>query len=88
MQIILYCLGSILLVVLIILGIKLIITVDKINITVDNINTKINSLNGFFQVIDFATNKITTLSDKVVESISALIAKIFNGRKEEEDDYE
>ena len=88
LQIVLYSLGSILLIVLIILGIKLIVTVDKINVTVDNINTKISSLNGFFQVIDFTSNKIATLSDKLVDNISSLIAKVFIRKKEEEDDYE
>ena len=68
LPIILYILGSILLVVLIILGIKLIITMDKINLTVDNINT----------------NKLANVSDKVVETITELIRKIFVRKKEEE----
>ena len=88
LPIVLYILGSILLVVLIILGIKLIITMDKIQITVDNINTKINSLNGLFSVIDFTTNKLATISDNVVEAITAFIRKIFNRKKEEEDENE
>ena len=84
LTILLYVLGAILLVVLIILGIKLIITMDKIQNTVDNINTKVNSLNGFFSVIDFTTNKLANVSDKVVETISEFIRKIFNRKKEEE----
>ena len=84
LPIVLYILGSILLVVLIILGIKLIITMDKIQNTVDNINTKVNSLNGFFSVIDFTTNKLASVSDKVVETITEFIRKIFNRKKEEE----
>ena len=83
LPIILYILGSILLIVLIILGIKLIITMDKIQNTVDNINTKVNSLNGLFSVIDFTTNKLATISDKVVEVITEFIRKIFNKKKEE-----
>ena len=85
LPIILYILGSILLVVLIILGIKLIITMDKIENTVDNINKKVDSLNGFFSVIDFTTDKLATMSDKVVEGITALIRKIFYRNKERED---
>ena len=84
LPIILYILGSILLVVLIILGIKLIITMDKINVTVDNINTKVNSLNGLFSVIDFTTNKLATISDKVVETITEFIRKVFVRKKEED----
>lgn len=85
LPIVLYILGSILLVVLIILGIKLIITMDKIENTVDNINKKVDSLNGFFSVIDFTTDKLATMSDKVVEGITSLIRKIFYRNKERED---
>ncbi len=85
LPIILYILGSILLVVLIILGIKLIITMDKIENTVDNINSKVESLNGLFNIIDFTTNKLANISDKVVDSITTLIRKVFYKNKEEED---
>ena len=88
LPIILYILGSILLIVLIVLGIKLIVTMDKIQNTVDNINVKLNSLNGFFSVIDFATNKLATINDKVVDTITTLIKKIFYRKKEEEYDDE
>ena len=84
LPIILYILGSILLVVLIILGIKLIITLNKIESTVDSISTKVESLNGFFSIIDFTTDKLASISDKVVEGITALIRKIFYRNKEEE----
>lgn len=85
---ILYILGAILLIVLIILGIKLISTVDKIEKAVDNINTKVDSLNGLFSVIDFTTNKLTAISDKVVDGVSYLVGKVFNRKKEEELDDE
>ncbi len=85
LAIVLYVLGSILLVVLIVLGIKLIITMDKIENTVDNINTKIDSLNGFFSIIDFTTDKLASISDKVVDGITTLIRKVFYRNKEEEE---
>lgn len=82
---ILYILGSILLIVLIILGIKLIITMNKIEKVVDDINGKVKSLNGLFSVIDFTTDKLANLSDKVVDTISSFIRKIFKKKKVEED---
>lgn len=84
--ILLYVLGSILLVVLIILGIKLINTMNKINVVVDDINKKVGSLDGLFSVIDMATDKLSLLSDRMVDGITFLIKKIFNRkvRKEEE----
>ena len=81
---ILYILGSILLVVLIVLGIKLIITMNKIDGVVDDINKKLSSLNGFFSVVDFTTDKLAMVSDKFIDGITSLIRKIFNRKKEEE----
>lgn len=84
LSIILYILGSILLVVLIILGIKMIITMNKIGEITDDINTKLKSLNGFFSVIDFTTDKLATITDKFVEGVTSLIRRIFKKKKEEE----
>ena len=85
LPIILYILGSILLVVLIILGIKLIITMDKIDKVVDNISAKAESLNGVFSIIDSTTNKLALISDKMADTITSLVRKIFNRKKEEEE---
>ena len=84
LPIILYILGSILLVVLIILGIKLIITMNKIDVVVDDVSKKMSSLNGLFSVVDFTTDKLALLSDKFIDSVSSLIRKIFKHKKEEE----
>lgn len=83
LPIILYILGSILLIILIILGIKLIITMNKIENVVDDINSKVKTLDGFFSVIDFTTDKLAMISDKVVDTVTLFIKKIFR-RKEEE----
>ena len=81
---ILYRLGSILLVVLIILGIKMIGTMNKIDEIADDISTKLKSLNGFFSVIDFTTDKLATITDKVVDGVTALINRMFRRKKKEE----
>lgn len=82
LQLMLYILGSILLIVLIILGIKLIITMNKIENVVDDINGKVRSLNGIFSVIDLTTDKLALLSDKTISFITDAIKKIFIKRKE------
>ena len=87
LSILLYSLGSILLVVLIILGIKMIITMNKIEDVVDDINGKVRSLNGLFSMIDYTTDKLALLSDRFVDTVSSLIKKVF-GRKEEKDNNE
>ena len=70
LSIILYALGSILLIVLIILGIKLIITMNKIEKITDDINGKLKSLNGFFSIIDFTTDRLATITDKFVDRVT------------------
>jgi len=84
LTIVLYVLGSILLVVLIILGIKLIITMNKIEVVVDDVTKKVKTLDGFFSLVDTTTDKLAMLSDRFVEMTSSLIKKIFK-RKEEND---
>lgn len=82
--VILYVLGSILLTVLIILGIKLIGTVNKINKLVDDINGKVASLNGLFNIIDYLTDKLATISDRLAETVASLIKKMFKKKESEE----
>ena len=84
--IILYLLGSILLVVLIILGIKLINTMYKIQNVVDDINKKVDSFDGLFSIIDNTTDKLALLSDKMVDGVTFLLKKIFKPRKRKEED--
>lgn len=83
--IILYLLGSVLLVVLIVLGIKLIHTVDKANVMIDSAYNKIESLNGFFHVIDTITNTFSHISDSVVTNVTSIIEKILHKRKKEKE---
>jgi uncharacterized protein YoxC len=86
LPIVLYILGSILLVVLIILGVKLIITMNKIEDVVDDINTKVKTLDGFFSVIDFTTDKLAMLSDKVVDGVTSFIKRIFKRKESVKED--
>lgn len=86
--VLLYVLGSILLVVLIILGIKLINTMNKINIVVDDINKKVGSLDGLFSIIDMTTDKLSLLSDRMVDGITFLIKKIFKPKKRKEEEID
>lgn len=86
----LYILGSTLLIVLIILGIKLIITMNKIENVVDDINVKVDKLNGLFNIIDYTTDKLAIVSDKMVEGVSYVLKNMFfkKNKNKEEKDYE
>lgn len=88
LPIIIYFLLIILLIIGIILGIRSIQTINKLDKVVDDVNDKVQSLNGIFNIIDFTTDKIVSITDKVVEGVSGLIGMIFKRKnkkiKEEE----
>lgn len=90
LPIIIYILLIILLIVGIILGIKSIITINKVEKVVDDVNEKVESLNGLFQIVDFTADKLVSITDKVVDGVSALASRLFlrkkKNKKEEEED--
>ena len=87
-MILIYILGSILLVVLIVLGIKLINTVTKVDKLLDETHSKIKSLDRMFSVVDVITDSMAIISDKIVDAICYWIKKIFIKEKGKEEDYE
>ena len=81
LPIIIYFLLIILLIVGIILGVKAIKAFEKVEQVVDDVNKKVESLNGFFSVIDFTTDKIVSLSDKLIDLIVNGFSKLFFKKK-------
>ncbi|HJJ17090.1 MAG TPA: hypothetical protein OIM63_03250 [Bacilli bacterium] len=81
LPIIIYFLLIILLIVGIILGVKAIKAIEKVEQVVDDVNKKVESLNGFFSVIDFTTDKIVSLSDKLIDLIVNGFSKLFFKKK-------
>ena len=83
MPVILCALTSILVIILIILGIRLLMTLDKVDALISDVEKKVKSLNGFFGIIDTVTDKVSFLSDKVVDIISGFFTKILSSKKNE-----
>ncbi len=88
LPIIIYILLIILLIIGIILGIKAINTIKKVDKIVDDVNRKVESLNGLFHLIDYTTDKLVSMTDRVVDGVSTLVSKIFfrNKHKNLEED--
>lgn len=87
LPIIIYILLIVILSVGIVLAIKAVQTMNKVDKIVTSVSEKIESLNGLFHIIDFATDKFTGLTDRVVDMISGLFTKVLHknkNRKEEE----
>lgn len=88
LPIILYILGSILLIILIILGVKMIITMNKIENVVDDVDQKVQKLNGLFSIIDVTTDRLSLVSDRVIDFISMVVSKLFRHKKKEKEEEE
>ena len=94
LPIVIYMLLIVLLVVLIVFFIKAIYTVTRVNKIVDDVDGKIQSLNGAFALIDTITDKISSLSDLIVNTINEKLIKFFSKKRrkeieeEEEEEYE
>ena len=86
LPLVIYILLIILLVVGIILGIRSIQTLNKVDKVVDDVNDKVQSLNGFFNLVDFTTDKIVSITDKLVECVSGLIGGVFRKRNKKEEE--
>ena len=88
LPIIIYILLIIILVIGIILGVKSIITLNKVEKVVEDVNDKMQSLNTVFSFIDFTTDKLVLVTDKVVEAVGNLFSKLFIGRKKKGEENE
>lgn len=85
---ILYTLGTFLLIILIILGIKLIKTIDKANALLEDAYNKTRSLNGLFYIIDSVTDVLSSISDSIVGNLTAVIGKVFHRKKRKTEENE
>ena len=87
-SIILYVLGSILLITLIVFVIKLMKTLKKVDDAIDDYNEKSKKLDGLFSIIDTTTDTISALSDKLVGVLIKGISNVFKRKKKEDESDE
>lgn len=86
LMMILYILGSILLVCLIVFVIKLISTLNRVNGILDDVDNKMAKLDKAFRIVDVVTDNMAMVSDRLVDGISGFIRKIFNKKLNGKDD--
>lgn len=86
--IILYILGSVLLVCLIIFVIKCMHTLKKVNTVIDDAQAKANKLDGVFSLIDNTTDLISGVSDKVIDFVAGAVTGLFARRKKKGEENE
>lgn len=90
LPIVIYILLIALLVIGIVLGIKTIITMNKVEKVVDSISEKVESLNSIFSFIDWTTDRISSFTDRLVDTVSGIFGRLFlrgkkNKNKEEDE---
>ena len=85
LPIIIYILLIVLISVCIYFMMKAIKIADKVNFLISDIEDKVSSLNAFFKVINFTTEKINAISERVIDGVLKVFTKLFHKRKDEED---
>jgi uncharacterized protein YoxC len=86
LPIIIYILLIALIILLIIISAKLIKTLNKVEVVVDDVDKKVKTLDGIFNFIDAATDKVSLLSDRIIDAISGAVEKVFKSNKTEQID--
>lgn len=86
LPVVIYLLLIVLLVVVIVIGIKLIFTMNKVDLLLDDVTKKVHSLDRVFNMIDYTTDKVTMISDTVVNFITSKLKKIIKFKKNDEED--
>ena len=85
---VLYCLAIVLVIILIILGLKAIETMNKLNTLLDDTQKKLNTLDGFFNIMDTVTNKVSVITDTMVSAVTNVITSIVKKRKRKKEETE
>ena len=86
LPVVIYLLLIVLLVVVIVIGIKLIFTMNKVDLLLDDVTKKVHSLDIVFNMIDYTTDKVTMISDTVVNFITSKLKRIIKFKKNDEED--
>lgn len=87
LPLLLYVAAITLLTTLVVLCIKLIKTMNKVDRIIDDVDKKVKSLDGVFSLIDFCTDKISTLTNNLVDRLTKLVIgfgkKKYNNKEDE-----
>lgn len=83
-QIMLYALGSCLLLVLIFLSIRLFFTLEKVDKLIDDINNKSRKLDGLFDSIDKITDIVSSVNDKLIGIVFNTLSSVKDKLKKKE----
>ena len=81
LPIIIYILLIALIILLIIISAKAIKALDKFQMVVDDADKKLKTLDGVFEFIDTATDKVSFLSDRIINILVGAVERVFRTGK-------
>lgn len=59
---------------------------NKVDLLLDDVTKKVHSLDRVFNMIDYTTDKVTMISDTVVNFITSKLKRIIKFKKNDEED--
>lgn len=68
-------------IIAIIIGLKFIQTLNKVNVLVDDVSEKVKAFNKLFEVINFANERMSMISEVVISFLTSGFKKIFKPKK-------
>ena len=86
LPIIIYILLIVLISICIYFILKAVKIADRIDALLENVEYKLSSLDAFFKVINFTTEKLNIIGERITDGILSLVHKIFHKRKGEENE--
>lgn len=85
---VIYLLLIALIIIAIIIGIKFIQTLDKVNVLVDDVSEKVKAFNKLFEVINFANERMSMITEVLINFLTTGFKKIFKPKKMNKEDEE
>ncbi len=86
LPIVLYIAVIALVVVLIVFVLRAIETLNRVNHLADDVSHKLTTLNGIFDCIDIVTDKVSMISDTLINTVATVIGKVFKRKRKEIDE--
>ena len=81
LPIVIYILLIVLIIVAIAIGIKILTTLSKVDVLLDAVNSKMKSLDKLFDVVDFATSKMSMVTEVIIGFLTTGLGKVFGSTK-------
>ena len=81
LPILIYILLCILIILLIVICVKVIKTINRVEEIVNDVDRKVKSLNNIFGIVDIITDKLSSITEAISDSVILFFKGLFKKRK-------